>query len=348
LHLGKLMRKAEKAMKITVVIPFYQRETGLLERAVASILAQDMPAPWRVDVIIIDDGSPLPAKDERLDGMPEHIAIRIIEQANGGVGAARNAGISAADPATAYLAFLDSDDEWGPLHLVSAIEQLDSDADFYFDNNIIDEGRDAFSYSAFMQAKYGKIDPGRPFIGIIDGQEGFNAILHECLPHTSQVVYNFQRHASVRFETDMRRAGEDQIFWLTLAHRSKRIAYSTAINGRRGVGISIYRESLAWDSLHGLSRVADEILMRTTIRRKFDLTADQKRLLQQDAQRVCDHFAFLAVRNARKQPRQLSEAILRLTRHSPSFWRMIPGSLLRLPSYVRKLRREAQMAIPPS
>lgn len=337
------MQKASLAMKVTVVIPYYQRESGLLKRAVASIIAQSLSEQWLVEIIVVDDGSPSPARDERFDALPDQISIRIVEQENGGVGAARNAGISAADPATAYLAFLDSDDEWGPSHLQSAVAQLDAGADFYFDNNIIDEGRDAFSYSAYMQVKHGKLDLDRPFVGIMDGQEGFEAILHECLPHTSQVVYNFQRHSAVRFETHMRRAGEDQIFWLTLAHRSHRIAYSTAVNGNRGIGISIYRESLAWDSPNGLSRVADEILMRTTIRRKFDLTAGQKRLLQQDAQLVCDHFAFLAVRNARKQPRQLSEALSRLTRESPGFWLMVPASLLRLPAYVRKLRREAEL-----
>ena len=138
--------------------------------------------------------------------------MSIVEQQNSGVGAARNAGISAADPATAFIAFLDSDDEWGPLHLNTAVEQLNAGADFYFDNNIIDEGIDAFSHSEYMKMMHGPLDLDRPFVGIIDGKTAFNAILHECLPHTSQVVYNFQRHGAVRFETQMQRAGEDQIF----------------------------------------------------------------------------------------------------------------------------------------
>lgn len=327
-------------MKITVVIPYFQRQLGLLRRAVDSITAQACLPEWCVDIIVVDDGSPSPAKAETFSSIPDNMSIRIVEQQNGGVGSARNAGIVAAAPDTTYLAFLDSDDEWGPSHLKSAVEQLNAGADFYFDNNIIDEGYDAFSHSAFMKKTYGSLDLEKPLVGILDGKAGFDAILHECLPHTSQVVYNFKRHSSVRFETQMRRAGEDQIFWLTLASRSTRIAYSTEIHGRRGVGVSIYRESLAWDSENGLSRVADEILMRTTIRHHFSLTRAQVKILKNDAQLVCDHFVFLALRNARKQPRQLKDALLRLTRQGPSFWTMVPVSLLRLPAYVRKLRAE--------
>lgn len=327
------------AMKITVVIPYYQREAGLLGRAVQSIIDQDIAQGWAIDVVVVDDESPMPARDEVFGAFPTHVNLRIVEQKNTGVGGARNTGLDAADPDTRFIAFLDSDDSWAPKHLMTAVNELESGADFYFDNNIIDEGFDAFSHSDFMKNTHGALDVAEPFVGIMDGATGFDAILHECLPHTSQVVYDFDKNKNVRFETTLKRAGEDQIFWLTLASRSSRIAYSTAINGWRGVGVSIYRESLAWDSPNGLSRVADEISMRTAISRRFNLGRPQLRLLRSDAQMVCNHFVFLAVRNARKQPRELMGALLRLTRESPSFWMMVPHSLMTLPRYVRDLRR---------
>ena len=45
---------------ICVVIPYYQREPGILRRALASIAAQrDCPLP--IHVIVVDDASPAPA-----------------------------------------------------------------------------------------------------------------------------------------------------------------------------------------------------------------------------------------------------------------------------------------------
>lgn len=92
-------------MKISVIIPSYNRIHTLI-RAIDSVLGQDSPVD---EIIVVDDGSN--------DGTAEQISrlyptLRLIQQSNRGVSAARNAGINQA--CHAWIAFLDSDDSWLP------------------------------------------------------------------------------------------------------------------------------------------------------------------------------------------------------------------------------------------
>ena len=96
--------------KVYVIIPVYKTER-FLRRCVDSVLAQTYR---EVIAVLIDDGSP--------DGSPaicdEYAAryenVHVIHQKNGGLSAARNAGIEYAlshgDPSADHLTFLDSDD----------------------------------------------------------------------------------------------------------------------------------------------------------------------------------------------------------------------------------------------
>lgn len=89
---------------ISVIVPVYKVE-AFLRPCMDSILAQTFTD---FELILVDDGSPdncgaicdeYAAKDSR---------VRVIHQENGGLSAARNAGIDAA--LGAYLSFVDSDD----------------------------------------------------------------------------------------------------------------------------------------------------------------------------------------------------------------------------------------------
>lgn len=89
---------------ISVIVPVYRAE-NLLAKCVESILGQSF---GDFELILIDDGSPdqsgalcdqFARQDER---------VRVIHQANGGVSAARNAGMAAAQGD--FLAFCDADD----------------------------------------------------------------------------------------------------------------------------------------------------------------------------------------------------------------------------------------------
>ena len=97
--------------KISVVVPVYKVE-AYLDRCVQSIVNQSF---GDFDLYLVDDGSPdncgamcdaWAEKDSR---------IRVIHQQNGGLSAARNAGLNGAKGQ--YIAFVDSDDYIYPVFL---------------------------------------------------------------------------------------------------------------------------------------------------------------------------------------------------------------------------------------
>jgi teichuronic acid biosynthesis glycosyltransferase TuaG len=97
---------------VSVIMPVYNAETWL-RRAIDSVLAQ---SHIRLELIAVDDGS----RDHSLDVLNGYAAtdarVHVLRQpSNGGVAAARNAGIAAAHGD--YIAFLDADDWWHPAKL---------------------------------------------------------------------------------------------------------------------------------------------------------------------------------------------------------------------------------------
>jgi glycosyltransferase involved in cell wall biosynthesis len=100
---------------VSVVIPAYNAERFVGE-AIESVLAQTHP---NVECIVVDDGSTDgTAAVARAFGT----RVRMVEQANKGVSAARNAGVRAATGS--LLAFLDADDRWSPDWLSRMLEAL--------------------------------------------------------------------------------------------------------------------------------------------------------------------------------------------------------------------------------
>ena len=102
---------------VSVIIPAYNR-ADVLPRAIASVLNQTFTD---YEIIVVDDASTdnTASVAENTNG-----PLRVIShELNRGTAAARNTGIRAAGEA--YLAFLDSDDEWMPEKLARQIGLLE-------------------------------------------------------------------------------------------------------------------------------------------------------------------------------------------------------------------------------
>lgn len=91
-------------MKISFIIPQYDKPAYMLRECISSIFALSLNDDER-EVIIVNDGSKVPF-DEALQGYEDR--VRLVRQNNQGLSAARNAGLSIATGD--YVQFVDSDD----------------------------------------------------------------------------------------------------------------------------------------------------------------------------------------------------------------------------------------------
>jgi glycosyltransferase involved in cell wall biosynthesis len=93
-------------MKISVVIPAYNA-AAFLPRCLESVFAQTLKPK---EVIVVDDGS-----TDETAAVAAALGARVIRQPNGGISAARNAGIRNAS--SEWIALMDADDLWAPTKL---------------------------------------------------------------------------------------------------------------------------------------------------------------------------------------------------------------------------------------
>lgn len=109
---------------VSVIIPFFNR-AQLLGRALGSVIDQTYRD---LEIILVDDGSEEDC-EAVLGKFIDPRIVRLRHERNQGVSAARNTGIAAAHGA--YIAFLDSDDEWLPTKVekqLASLARVSSDA----------------------------------------------------------------------------------------------------------------------------------------------------------------------------------------------------------------------------
>jgi len=108
----------ERRVFFSVVVPTFQRPEGLA-RCLEALATQELPRD-RFEVVVVDDGSPNPPR-EIVARFASALDVRLIEQANAGPAAARNAGAAAARGE--LLAFTDDDCRPDP-HWLRALDEM--------------------------------------------------------------------------------------------------------------------------------------------------------------------------------------------------------------------------------
>lgn len=332
---------------VAVVIPFYQRERGILQRALASVLKQELLEGVSLRIVVVDDASPVPAAEELVGiEIPAPHEVRLISQPNGGPGAARNRALDALDPQEVrFVAFLDSDDEWLPDHIRTALTALGNERDFYFCDHTrsFESELSWFDDSAIFKAwndgtrRPGPEKlPGRDDMFVLPPDLAFDAFVQEYLSHTSTVVYRFDLHPDLRFDTALRSAGEDYMFWMMLAYRSRQVAFSTRRDVACGQGVNIYFSAFDWDNPEAAARHGYRLLLRIKLMRNFELTPQQASLIGTHLKGDGQVYAYLLARNAAKGRLPNWSVLASLSKASPRHAIGLPLYLLPM---LRKQRR---------
>lgn len=184
---------------VSVVVPAW-RAAGTIGRTLASIAMQTRPPK---EVILVDDGS-----DDDTVGLAESwrdklngISLIVLQQKNQGAGAARNLAVQNAT--SAFLAFLDADDEWMPEKLERSLSALESNrADLVFTDMQVEEGGQV----SYMDANKHLLATNDPYSALC--VRGF-------VPTSTVIVRRDAVVATGGFDPSLR-SGQDYELWLRL------------------------------------------------------------------------------------------------------------------------------------
>ena len=297
-----MIASGRDAVRIGVVIPYFQRQPGLLQRALRSVAAQQHPA---AQVVVVDDGSPRSAADEITADLSDKLpALTVIRQPNRGVAAARNAALQALAGDVSAVALLDSDDYWVGSHLRYAAAALSQGADFFFSNSR-NEQQTADNFHEHPRRSLllsGERLQGMPHL--MRWSHGVSALFGAgCAFVTSTVVFRRAVMPNVRFQARLRCAGEDHLVFWALLTRGSSIVYCgepTVVYGRGGLGTW---QNSTWGSVAHLVRLADEIRVRRHVLRTYPVDAVDRQLMYQgiaERRTFALHSALHLIRRRRK------------------------------------------------
>lgn len=266
---------------MAVVIPYFQRQPGLLKACVGSILGQQGVPPC--EVIVVDDSSPHPAADDLAELLPQHPQLRVIVQPNAGPGAARNRGLDAVRPGTRYVAFLDSDDEWLPDYAATALAAFEAGADLFFANSRrYGNERTRFDWAEgsgheLVAAEHEPV-PGVEGLHLYRGDFYDFAIRRSGIISTSTLAFRHEHLPALRFESRLFN-GQDRYFKLQLAQQARRCAFGLRVGATEGRGINIF-DSSQWGSGKSLNLLLNYLRLTQLILAEMPLSPPQRAHVQ--------------------------------------------------------------------
>jgi succinoglycan biosynthesis protein ExoW len=302
---------------VAVIIPYYQKRPGILRRALRSVLQQRLAPDIRVNVLVVDDGSPARADPDVAPLVFETpFSLTIIRQPNGGVAAARNSGLRHVDEATTYIAFLDSDDVWEPNHLGSALAALDQGFDLYFCNSQRDGSRQTrfseFAFGDFLTTHAEQLAGG---LFELECKPFFDTALELRPFQTPTAVYRRAVAPELAFDRSLRVTGEDCLFFYHLIQKCRRICCRTELMVRCGTdGVNIFASKFSWNDPGHLIRHMGQLLACYRFREELSLSPENRRTLAAKINKVRAAFAFFTLRYFLKKreawPQELCRMVL--------------------------------------
>jgi len=263
--------------KTTVVIPFFQRQTGLLTNCVQSVLSQKGADNFQI--IVVDDGSPISAADELREICGQTSRVRVITQTNSGPGAARNRGLDNVDDDTECVAFLDSDDQWADTFLADAHIAFKRGCDLFFGNTkryAVDKTRFEWGGSPELNlvgSGHTAIDRDRELYEFAGDFFDF-AVFRSSIISTSTLVYRFRKFPDLRFNVQLFN-GQDRLFKLMVSQQAAKVAFSMKVCANEGQGVNIF-DSSGWGSEKSLNLLLNYIRLSKYILRELRLDARQR------------------------------------------------------------------------
>lgn len=196
--------------KVTIVIPFYNRERTL-NYCISSVLSQEY-ANW--ELLLIDDGSTDMSADICKSYCQSDYRIRYIYQDNQGAGPARNRGIEEANGE--WITFVDSDDAIMPDHL-SQLQKYGEDRDCLMTSTCR-----AFIYDGVLEKHNNdvdhresvRLDGNKAIINYLYGKE-FNPFRYANFSCWDKFFkMSLVKGKNIRFPSDIP-TGQDQMFVIT-------------------------------------------------------------------------------------------------------------------------------------
>ena len=198
--------------RLTVVVPVYNVEDWV-DRCLESLAAQDF---GDFEVVCVNDGSTDGSRARLAAWEGRDPRVRVIDQANRGLSAARNAGIDAARGD--YVCFLDSDDRLFPQACGRIVAALDESA-----ADVLVFG--ARCWPSEEGCPSWLVECLRPRDVVYEGFSMDLLLKENSRPFAWRLALrrDFLRASGVRFDEGVR-FGEDQVFCFAVYPRSRRTA----------------------------------------------------------------------------------------------------------------------------
>lgn len=319
--------------RVAVIIPFYQREAGILRRAMDSVYAQRLPEDISLHVFIIDDSSPRsPVAD--LEGLDQNAQVTwsLHTQENAGPGGARNRGLDLAEAqGFDYIALLDSDDSWLPVHVAEAIAALRRGYGMYFCDNGREGSHESYNAEVVVLRDGGAAIRHKAQEISQDGFEmGFAAgvlaaeMIVGCLCHTSAVVLRRTALGELRFDTEQRSAGEDHLLWIHLALNGPAMLISWRRNVICGTGVNIFYASFDWNAPSTMGRIGYQLLLLEKLRAMPRAMALARSEVNQAFLKYRRAYGFLFIRSLLKGRLPSMMVLRKLMRYDPLLTARLP------------------------